>query len=106
MLGWGDEVVARCDAVVFVALDPAERLRRTEARERVRVRREGGPVDEAARAAFLEWARGYDDPAFEGRSRVAHESWLASLQCPVLRLDSASPAEVLRDEVLGWKPAI
>lgn len=105
MLGWGDDVVARCDAVVFLTLDPAERLRRIEARERVRVCREGGAVDEAAWAAFLEWARGYDDPAFEGRSRVAHERWLASLECPVLRLDSASPVEVLREEVLGWKPA-
>lgn len=105
MLGWGDDVVARCDAVVFLTLDPAERLRRIEARERVRVCREDGAVDGAAWAAFLEWARGYDDPAFEGRSRVAHERWLASLECPVLRLDSASPVEVLREEVLGWKPA-
>ena len=68
MLGWGDDVVARCDAVVFLTLDPAERLRRLEARERAR--HEGGAVDEAACAEFLEWARGYDDPAFEGRSRV------------------------------------
>jgi hypothetical protein len=104
MLGWGGDVVARCDAVVFLTLDPAERLRRIEARERVR--QEGGAVDEAARAAYLEWARGYDDPAFTGRSRVAHESWLATLDRPVLRLDSASPREVLRDEVLAWEPAI
>ena len=95
MIGWGDDVVARCDAVVFLTLHPADRLRRIEARERVR--HEGGAGDEAAWAAFLEWASGYDDPAFEGRSRVAHERWLASLECPVLRLDSASPVEVLRD---------
>jgi hypothetical protein len=31
MLGWGDGVVARCDAVVFLTLDPVERLRRIEA---------------------------------------------------------------------------
>lgn len=104
MLGWGDDVVARCDAVVFLTLEPAERLRRLQARERVRLG--GGAVDDAARVAFLEWARGYDDPAFAGRSRVAHEWWLAGLDCPVLRLDSASPPEVLRDEVLAWEPAI
>jgi len=100
MLGWGDEVVARCDAVAFLTLDPAERIRRLEARERAR--HGGRPVDEAAWAEFLEWARGYDDPAFDGRSRVAHEKWLASLELPVLRLDSACPPTVLRDRVLAW----
>lgn len=104
MLGWGDEVVARCAAVVFLTLDPDERLRRIETRERVR--RHGGAFDQTAWAAFLDWARGYDDPAFDGRSRVAHERWLAGLGCPVLRLDSASPPEVLRDEVLAWVPAV
>ena len=104
MLGWGDEVVARCDAVVFLTLDPAERLRRLEARERVRYG--GRAVNDAASAEFLEWARGYDDPAFEGRSRVAHETWLTGLDCPVLRLDSASPPAVLRDEVTAWEPVI
>ena len=32
MLGWGDDVVAECDAVVFLTLDPDERLRRLDAR--------------------------------------------------------------------------
>lgn len=104
VLGWGDDVVASCDAVVFLTLDPDERLRRIEARESVR--RDGRVVDQVAWAAFQEWARGYDDPAFEGRSRVAHEKWLAGLDCPVLRLDSAAPIEVLRDEVLRWEPVV
>ena len=102
MLGWGDDVVARCDAVVFLTLEPAERLRRIGASERVR--RERGPADESAREAFLTWARGYDDPYFEGRSRVTHEEWLATLACPVLRLDSALTCDELRDAVLAWAP--
>lgn len=104
MLGWGDSVVARCDAVVFLTLDSVERIRRLQARERAR--QEGRAVDHAAWDAFLEWARGYDDPEFEGRSRVAHERWLSSLGCPVLRLDSHAPPEVLRDEVLAWDPEV
>jgi hypothetical protein len=100
MLGWGENIVAECDAVVFLTLDAEVRLHRLEARERVR--RDGGPVDEAAWEAFLEWARGYDDPSFPGRSRVAHEDWLASLSQPVLRLDSALTREELRDAVLDW----
>ena len=103
MLGWGDGVVAQCDAVVFLTLEPTERLRRIEARERVR--RESAPADEEALTAFLTWARGYDDPGFEGRSRARHEEWLAGLACPVLRLDGALPREMLRDEVLAWVPA-
>jgi hypothetical protein len=102
MLGWGDSVVGRCDAVVLMTLDPAERMRRIEAREHVR--RGGGPVDQAAWSAFLTWARGYDDPLFEGRSRASHEEWLATLTCPILRLDGSRPREALRDEVLAWLP--
>ena len=102
MLGWGDSVVSRCDAVVFLTLDPAERLRRIEARERVR--RESAAVNEEALGSFLTWARGYDEPSFQGRSRTRHEDWLATLTCPILRLDSSLPREALCDEVLGWVP--
>lgn len=102
MLGWGDAVVARCEAVVFLTLEPAERLARLEARERVR--QEGRVPDEAEWAAFVEWASGYDDPEFQGRSRVAHERWLATLACPVLHLDSAAGRDALRDQVLAWEP--
>ncbi|RYP87053.1 hypothetical protein EKO23_07190 [Nocardioides guangzhouensis] len=102
MISWGSSVVARCDAVVFLTLDPKERLRRLEARERNQ--RASRSVDETALGDFLAWARGYDDPAFDGRSRVRHEEWLATLACPVLRLDTARPPERLRDAVLAWEP--
>jgi hypothetical protein len=102
MIGWGDGVVAQCDAVVFLTLDPEERLRRLHARESIR--REDQEVDAAAWDAFLDWARGYDDPTFDGRSRIGHEAWLESLSQPVLRLDSALTREELRDAVLAWEP--
>lgn len=100
MSGWGDEVIARCDAVVFLTLDPTERLERLEAREQVR--REGQQVDRAAWTQFREWARGYDDPDFTGRTRAGHEEWLRTLEVPVLRLDSARPVHELVAEVLRW----
>lgn len=102
VVGWGDEVVRRCDGVVFLTLDPAERMRRLELREQVRCER--GPADEGAREAFLAWARGYDAPSFDGRSRAGHEEWLGTLTCPVLRLDAAQTREALRDAVLAWAP--
>ena len=102
MLGWGEEVVAEGDAVVFLRLDPAERLRRLHARERFR--QEGRTFDPAAWEEFLTWASGYDDPAFTGRSLWAHEEWLAGVGKPGLTLDSASGPEALRDAVLAWEP--
>ena len=102
MIGWGESIVAHCDAVVFLTLDPEARLRRLQARERIR--REGREVDVRAWDEFLDWARGYDDPAFAGRSRAGHEAWLEGLTQPVLRLDSTSSREELRDAVLAWEP--
>ena len=102
MLGWGEPVVDECDAIVFLTLDPEERLRRLEAREVLR--RAGRDFDPEAWEAFLDWARGYDDPAFEGRSRAAHEKWLADRDQPVLRLDSGAGREELREIVLDWVP--
>lgn len=102
MLGWGEDIVRECDVVVFLTLDPVERLRRLEAREVHR--RAGADFDEAAWQRFVEWARGYDDPEFEGRSRATHEAWLRQLSQPVLRLDSAQSREKLLDEVLSWEP--
>lgn len=102
MLGWGENVVAECDAVIFLTLDPRERLRRLEAREVQR--RAGNSVDHGAWTDFMEWARSYDDPEFDGRSRSSHEAWLAQLSQPVLRLDSTLPPTELRDAVLDWNP--
>jgi hypothetical protein len=102
MVGWGEAVIDECDAIVFLTLDPEERLRRLEAREVLR--RAGRAFDPEAWAAFVDWARGYDDPAFEGRSRGAHEKWLADRDQPVLRLHSAADPEELLDTVLDWVP--
>lgn len=102
MVGWGDAVVDECDAIIFLTLDPAERLRRLEAREVHR--RSGSGFDEGAWAAFMDWARGYDDPAFDGRSRVVHERWLADRHQPVLHLDSAAGPDDLLVELLQWEP--
>jgi len=103
MLGWGESVVAECDAIVFLTLDPTERLRRLEAREVIR--RRGQPHDDEAWRVFRRWAEGYDDPAFDGRSRVEHGRWLAAIGKPVLRLDSRSTVTEMVDAVCGWAPA-
>lgn len=100
MLGWGESIVSQCDAVIFLTLDPAERMRRLEDRETRR--RVGTTYDPVLAEEFLEWARHYDAPDFTGRSRVTHETWLRQLDQPVLRLDSAFPAGELLGRILAW----
>lgn len=100
MVGWGEVVVAESDAVVFLSLHPGERLRRLEESESRR--RAGADYDGAAWDQFIDWAKGYDDPMFSGRSREGHEAWLATVDKPVLRLDSAAPVAELPATILAW----
>ncbi|MGZ9812154.1 AAA family ATPase [Pseudoroseicyclus sp. H15] len=90
--GWGDPLIQHFDAVIFVTLDPAERMRRLAARE---ARRYGaaalapGGREHEGHRAFMAWAERYDDACFTGRNRQRHEAWLAAMPCPVVQVDSA-----------------
>jgi adenylate kinase family enzyme len=101
IMSWGESLIPRLDRVVFLSLDAATRMERLEARENNRY---GASVpDETAQREFMDWARGYDDPDFSGRSRARHETWLSSLPCPVLRLDSTQPVADLVGAVMAWR---
>jgi adenylate kinase family enzyme len=99
LMEWGDSLIERFSAVVFLTLDPSIRMDRLKERETARY---GSEFNEAAHREFFDWARGYDDAEFSGRSRARHEGWLALLPCPVFRLDSAEPMPRLLDAVTGW----
>lgn len=101
-VGWGDPIIPRLTHVIFLTLPAGMRLARLRRRER---RRYGAAIDPGgARAvafrSFLDWAMSYDDPVFSGRSRRAHEAWLAELECPVLYLDASEPMEALCHKTL------
>lgn len=103
IMGWGEDLMAMFDAVVFLTLDPETRMTRLLARERIRgleLAKAGG-LDEAAHEEFMSWAQGYDNPDFAGRNRGRHEQWLAMLSCPLLRLDSSSPVNNLVRAITG-----
>lgn len=106
LVGWGEALVPLFDVVIFVTLEPSLRLDRLRERERRRYgsRIEAGGDRESAFVDFLDWAAGYDDPGFDGRRRVAHERWLATLPCPVLRIDGSEPMAKLVSTVLDWAP--
>ena len=40
-----------------------------------------------AHVEFLDWASRYDTVSVEMRSRALHEQWVATLPCPVIRLE-------------------
>ncbi len=102
-LKWGAPLEPLFDLVVFLRLDPALRMARLNRREAERygARIAPGGDMEAASHAFLDWAESYDTAGPEHRSLAAHEQWLATMTCPVLRLDSAVPVEALVAAVLG-----
>lgn len=96
---WGRPAMERVTHVIFLTLAPAKRLQRLRARERRRfgARIAAGGDMHAAHRGFLDWAMAYDDPGTIGRSRAAHEAWLATLDCPVIRLESDVAPEILAE---------
>ena len=101
--GWGDVLVPCFDLVVFLKTAPDLRVQRLRAREATRFGADstapGGWRFEETRA-FLDWASHYEDGTREGRNLTRHEAWLASLPCPVLRMDGSRPVAELVGDVL------
>jgi adenylate kinase family enzyme len=89
--GWGRQLEASFELVVFLVIDKEVRMKRLIDRET----RRSGRVD----PSFIEWAALYDDGDTSIRSRALHESWLAELPCPVLRLPGDMPINDLVDAV-------
>ena len=91
------------DLIVFLRLDPAERMARLRRREIARYGAwiEPGGDMAVTNAKFLEWAAAYDTAGPERRNLVAHETWLAAQKAPVLRIDSSKPLQDLMSSVLS-----
>jgi len=101
---WGDAIIPSFDLVVFLATTKELRLKRLRAREAAHFGPDavapGGWRHKEAEA-FIEWAARYDDGDREGRSLAKHQAWLATLPCPVLRLDGSRPLSELVAEISG-----
>jgi adenylate kinase family enzyme len=100
--GWGDPLIQHFDLVVFLVTARDIRLQRLRAREEARFGTEAvapGGWRHAELQKFIEWASRYEDGEQVSRNLVAHQAWLASLPCPVLRLDGARPLHELAGEV-------
>jgi adenylate kinase family enzyme len=100
LCGWGDPLISQFELVVFLVVPMPVRLARLLVRERARYGQQaiasGGELHEA-HVEFLDWAGRYDTGGVEMRSRVLHEVWLATVSCPVIRLEG----DLSADEQLG-----
>ena len=102
--GWGDDLIPLFDLIVFLRTPDEVRLARLKGRETRRFGAEAvsaGGWRHAETKAFLEWASHYEDGSREGRNLPRHETWLASLDRPVLRLDGLQPATESVIRILG-----
>jgi adenylate kinase family enzyme len=100
--GWGNPIVPHFDLVVFLTTPTVLRLQRLRAREATHFGADtvapGGWRNEEYEE-FIEWASHYDDGSREGRNLARDQAWLATLPCPVLRLDGSRPLSELVAEV-------
>jgi adenylate kinase family enzyme len=90
--GWGEELVSYFDLVIFVTTPREIRMKRLRARETTHfgadaVAPGGWRHDETE--SFLDWASHYEAGDREGRNLAKDEAWLASLSCPVARVDGS-----------------
>ena len=101
--GWGDPLIPRFQAVVFLRTPTELRLARLRTREAATFGPAAivpGGAHHVEHEAFLEWAADYDTGLQSGRNLPRHLAWLASLPCPVLRLDGTRPvADMLAETV-------
>jgi len=95
-VSWNHGCWERLTHCVYLTVPDAVRLPRLRRREEAE--HAALPyVDEAEAAAeieeFLAWAAQYADGDLEVRSRRLHETWLATLACPVIRIDGDTTTE-------------
>lgn len=103
MDGWGDMFIPQVQVAIFIHLPPRLRPERLQACERQRYGAaiaEGGTLFQTHRD-FLAWAAGYDSNT-ASRNQAEQEAWLASLPCPVLRLENVGTKAETQERALKW----
>lgn len=94
VMEWGDFLMPHFEHVVFLYVPAEVRQARLWEREGQHFGSDAIAPDgwrHQETSEFVEWAGHYDDGSREGRNLADHETWLAKLKCPVLRLDGTKP---------------
>lgn len=103
MDSWSEPFEKLFTLVVFLRVPTDVRISRLRQRE---FRRHGPRIEPGGdmhkpNLEFLDWARQYDQGTIVGRNLKRHETWLAALHCPVLRLDGQLSTETMSNEILN-----
>jgi len=101
---WGNAAAPRFQLVVLLSAPTElrlERLRRRELAQFGAAALAPGGVMHRNHADFIAYAARYDEGGLDIRSRALHEAWIATLRCPVLRLDGLLSTEAQVDRVLA-----
>lgn len=105
LCGWGDVFIPQFDLVIFISLDQdvrMERLRRREIQRYGEAALAPGGVMHKTYVDFIEWAAAYDTAGMSQRSRLVHETWLADMPVPVIRLDGAMATDEQVESVIAF----
>jgi adenylate kinase family enzyme len=104
IVGWGDSIARWFDLVLYVQVPTEIRLRRLRDREARHFGTEAvspGGWRYQETEEFIEWASHYDDGTREHRSLGRHQTWLATMCCPVMRLDGTRATKELVAEIIA-----
>ncbi|WP_074408098.1 MULTISPECIES: AAA family ATPase [Aquimarina] len=95
MVSWGKEWESMFDYAVFLYIPPEVRIQRLINREVARygVLLQTDAEIQSKSKAFLDWAKQYDDPTFDGRSLTVHKNWIKRLKCPVIQIEGDTTIE-------------
>lgn len=101
LVSWGEYWSSAFDLGVLLYLPQAVRMERLRNREVMRYgdQLQSDPDLKAQSDEFLDWAKQYDNPNFDGRNIAEHKKWAKSLNCDCLEIGDL-PNEQRIDQVL------
>lgn len=89
MATWGEHWATAFDLAIFLKIPASLRMERLTLREIERYgdKLKTDPIIIETSREFLDWARAYDNPNFDGKCITQHRNWIKKVSCPVLELD-------------------
>lgn len=88
VITWDDLDIPAFDLAVYLYVPTEIRLQRIRQREELLVKEPGywNPARRKNFDDFIIWTSDYDTKTIPGRSRLAHEKWIAETKVPVLEI--------------------
>ena len=96
IVNWRGLTIKNFDLVVFLYLPPEVRIERLRKREYERYGEViiSDPIRRKLHEEFIAWAADYDAATgIAGRTLHAHESWLHTLDCPIVEIRGDTSVE-------------